>query len=261
MEKVGTEANVGDAARSRNRQEWRADVKGAEGETEEANDGGRGGGGGGAEEARRAREAGAVSAFLINNRRVFLTELSPRQPAQRDRDEIPVCEFLPTGETRSSIFARKIRQLYPAVESPEISETPAALHRRRIRLAAVIDPKIAKTQTRALSDAFSRANSPANPQQLFLHVDRNFSTAVVGLPRPIRTRDWRNEIRIRRVKEHLRASSPRLGHIRTRFNATHSQLQPRIMSCIAAAGHPLRAAPVRRAASAKSSKVRVRGLD
>ena len=30
------EANVGDAARSRNRQEWRADVKGAEGETEEA---------------------------------------------------------------------------------------------------------------------------------------------------------------------------------------------------------------------------------
>lgn len=85
----------------------------------------------------------------------------------------------------------------------------------------MIDPKIAKTQTRALSDAFSRANSPANPQQLFLHVDRNFSTAVVGLPRPIRTRDWRNEIRIRRVKEHLRASSPRLGHIRTRFNATH----------------------------------------
>ena len=36
VEKVGTEANVGDAARSRNRQEWRADVKGAEGETEEA---------------------------------------------------------------------------------------------------------------------------------------------------------------------------------------------------------------------------------
>ena len=36
VEKVGTEANVGNAARSRNRQEWRADVKGAEGETEEA---------------------------------------------------------------------------------------------------------------------------------------------------------------------------------------------------------------------------------
>ena len=29
VEKVGTEANVGDAARSRNRQEWRADVGGA----------------------------------------------------------------------------------------------------------------------------------------------------------------------------------------------------------------------------------------
>jgi hypothetical protein len=42
-------------------------------------------------------------------------------------------------------------------------------------LATVIDPKIAKTQTRALSDAFSRANSPANPLRLFLHVDRNFS--------------------------------------------------------------------------------------
>ena len=30
VEKVGTDANVGDAARSRNRQEWRADVRGAE---------------------------------------------------------------------------------------------------------------------------------------------------------------------------------------------------------------------------------------
>ena len=39
------------------------------------------------------------------------------------------------------------------------------------------------------------------------------------------------------------------------FRSRTSQLQPRIMSCIAAAGLiPLRAAPVRRAASAKSSK-------
>ena len=30
VEKVGVEANVGDAARSRNRREWRADVKGSE---------------------------------------------------------------------------------------------------------------------------------------------------------------------------------------------------------------------------------------
>ena len=29
VEKVGTDVNVGEAARSRNRQEWRADVKGA----------------------------------------------------------------------------------------------------------------------------------------------------------------------------------------------------------------------------------------
>ena len=126
--------------------------------------------------------------------------------------------------------------------------TPAALSTGdEYRLAVSIDPKIAKTETRGLSDASPSANSPANPLQPFLHAPRANSHHGFRSPRPIRTGIGRMKSNPRSAEsseenncEHVAS----LGGIFAPASRNTPLSQPRIMSVHARAGLiPFRAAP------------------
>ena len=130
--------------------------------------------------------------------------------------EIPVCEPSSsiTSETRSSKCFWQIRQLYPVAESPEISMTPPrrctgdefdwpsrSIQKEPKPRLAIYPMRLPEQTRQPIRRSRSCTSKVIN------------STTVFGLPRPIRTRDWPNEIRIRarRAKEQLRASSRRGG--------------------------------------------------
>ena len=236
VEKVGTDANVGDAARSRNRQEWRADVRGAEkGATSRRRRKGRWRRRRGrsstssrsravivyssfdAYRERRGRPVSAAGKASFGKSPVALTNFRLASARFHVRDRaLARSRFAnhPLHLGRPGRQFWQIRQLYPAAESPEISMTPPrrctgdefdwpsrSIQKEPKPRLAIYPMRLPEQTRQPIRCSRSCTSKVIN------------STTVFGLPRPIRTRDWPNEIRIRarRAKEQLRASSRRGG--------------------------------------------------
>ena len=197
--------------------------------------------------SHNARDATVSAAAGAATRARTLVGLATPARARDRSGEIPVCEC-----ASSPLRARAVVNFCSA--SDTASGSVESL-RDFNRLARGVAPatnsigrrdrsKIAKTETRALSDALRPTRQPIRSS--FLHVDSKRRPRLSVFSANQNPADWPNDPPNSSSERNIASIVARLGHIRTRFNATHLSTPTENNACIAAAGLiPLRAARVR----------------